>query len=95
VALYPENLTQQKQWLDQSCHSLKHDPGGAAQLYQQMLKLSESQEHPKPIQDALNAAVTYFHNYLHQMDDALYREQQYPIGSSVTEAACKTVIKQR
>jgi hypothetical protein len=95
VALYPENLTQQKQWLDQSCHQLKHDPGGAAQLYQQMLKLSESQGHPKPIQDSLNAAVTYFHNHLHQMDYALYREQQYPIGSGVTEAACKTVIKQR
>jgi len=95
VALYPENLTQQKQWLDQSCHQLKHDPGGAAQLYQQMLKRSESQGHPKPIQDSLKAAVTYFHNHLHQMDYALYREQQYPIGSGVTEAACKTVIKQR
>ncbi len=95
VALYPENLTQQKQWLDQSCHQLKHDPGGATQLYQQMLKLSESQAHPKTIQDHLNAAVTYFHNHLHQMNYALYREQHYPIGSGVTEAACKTVIKQR
>lgn len=60
-----------------------------------MLKLSQSQAYPKPIQDNLNAAVTYFHNHLHQMNYALYREQHYPIGSGVTEAACKTVIKQR
>ena len=29
------------------------------------------------------------------MDYALFREQNYPIGSGVTEAACKTLIKQR
>jgi hypothetical protein len=40
VALYPKDLTQQKQWLDHCCHSLKHDHGAATQLYQQMLELS-------------------------------------------------------
>jgi len=29
------------------------------------------------------------------MNYAFYRNQHYPIGSGVTEAACKTVIKQR
>ncbi len=33
AALYPENLAQQKQWLTQSCHQLKHDTGSATQLY--------------------------------------------------------------
>jgi hypothetical protein len=95
VALYPKDLSQQKQWLDQSCHALKHDNGTATQLYQQMLQLSQSQQHPKAIQDNLAAAVTYFHNHIHQMNYALYGEKHYPIGSGVTEAACKTVIKQR
>jgi hypothetical protein len=95
VALYPDALAQQKQWLHQSCHQLKHDAGAATQLYQQMLELSQSPAHPKSIQAHLNAAVTYFHNHLHQMDYPLYREHHYPIGSGVTEAACKTVIKQR
>ena len=53
------------------------------------------QRHPKTIQDNLSAAVTYFQNHLHQMNYAFYRDQHYPIGSGVTEAACKTVIKQR
>jgi hypothetical protein len=95
VALYPKDTTEQKQWLDQSCHKLKHDVGAAALLYKEMLHLSQSLEHPKNIQDNLAAAVTYFRNHLHQMNYAFYRDRQFPVGSGVTEAACKTVIKQR
>lgn len=95
VALHPKDLKAQQQWLTESCHHLKHDPGGATELYQQMLKLSQSQAHPPTIQQNLNASVTYFRNHLHQMNYALYRDYHYPIGSGVTEAACKTVIKQR
>ncbi len=43
----------------------------------------------------MDASVTYFRNHLHEMNYALYREQHYPMGSGVTEAACKTAIKQR
>jgi hypothetical protein len=95
VALYPKDLTQQQQWLDEKCHQLKHDSGSALQLYQQMRELSQSQTYPQTMQDNLTAAVTYFQNHLHQMNYAFYRTQHYPIGSGVTEAACKTVIKQR
>ena len=95
VALYPKDLTQQQQWLNQTCDQLKHDSGAAAQLYAQMRELFQSQTHPQTIQDHLSAAVTYFQNHLHQMNYAFCRDQHYPIGSGVTEAACKTVIKQR
>jgi hypothetical protein len=95
VALYPEDLAQQKPWLTESCHQLKHDSGAATQLYEPMLELSVSQTHSKTIQENLDAAVTYFRDHLHQMNDAAYREKHYPTGSGVTEAACKTVIKQR
>jgi len=57
---YPKDLTQQQQWLNQTCHQLKHDSGAAAQLYEQMRELSQSQRHPQTIQDNLSAAVTYF-----------------------------------
>jgi hypothetical protein len=95
VALHPEDLVGQKQWLTQSCHQLKHEGAAATQLYEEMLKLSSSFKHPKTIQENLDAAVTYFRNHLHQMNYADYRDKHYPIGSGVTEAACKTVIKQR
>ena len=95
TALYPQDVNQQKQYLSQSCHQLKHEAGAATRLYEQMAQLSQSDTHTKAIQEKLNAAVTYFHNHLHQMNYSDYRDRAYPIGSGVTEAACKTVIKQR
>lgn len=95
MALYSKDISQQQQWLTEKCHHLKHDLGAATQLYEQMLQVSMSQTHSQTIQENLDAAVTYFRNHLHQMNYADYRENRYPIGSGVTEAACKTVIKQR
>lgn len=94
AALYPKQTGEQKQWLDEKCHQLKHDEGAAKALYQQMRRLVQK-THPKTIGENLDAAVTYFRNHLDQMDYADYRSHQYPIGSGVTEAACKTVVKQR
>jgi hypothetical protein len=45
--------------------------------------------------EGLDAAITYFTNHQHLMDYARMREKKYPIGSGVTEAACKVIIKQR
>lgn len=41
------------------------------------------------------SAITYIENHKHKMDYAEYKKLGYPIGSGVTEAACKTLIKQR
>ncbi len=95
VALYPKDSEQQKQWLKINSHKLKHELGAADLLYKEMLELSQSGKRPKGIQEKLVAAVTYYQNHRHQMNYALYREKYYPIGSGVTEAACKTLIKQR
>lgn len=54
-----------------------------------MIKLTAS------AREGLQSAVTYFANHLHCMDYAGWSERQLPIGSGVTEAACKTIIKQR
>ena len=43
----------------------------------------------------LQDCITYFGNHLHQMRYAHYVENAIPIGSGVTEAACKTLVKQR
>jgi hypothetical protein len=95
VALYPKDLEQQKRWLKINSHKLKHELGAADLLSQQMRELSQSGKHPKAIEEKLAAAVTYYENHRHQMNYAVYREKYYPIGSGVTEAACKTLIKQR
>lgn len=50
---------------------------------------------PKTVREKLDAAITYFRNHKHQMNYAHYQTQALPIGSGVTEAACKTLVKQR
>jgi len=50
---------------------------------------------PKNYRDKLGAAITYYKNHRHQMGYISYTEHYFPIGSGVTEAACKTLIKQR
>ena len=45
--------------------------------------------------EQLQAAITYFENQMPRMDYAANVAANLPIGSGVTEAACKTLIKQR
>lgn len=60
-----------------------------------MQTLQQDKTLTETIQQDLQAAVTYFHNHQQQMNYAGYQQQHYPIGSGITEAACKTLIKQR
>jgi hypothetical protein len=45
--------------------------------------------------EVLLKTITYFENNIQRMKYAQYQKQGYPIGSGVTEAACKVVVKQR
>ncbi len=49
----------------------------------------------KTQREALQTAETYYRNHLGSMDYAGWQQKRQPIGSGVTEAACKTLIKQR
>jgi hypothetical protein len=95
AVLYPDDPIEQQQWLSENCHKLKHHPGAAAELYELMIPLTRKRGVPTLLKDNLRAAITYFKNHQHQMHYAEYRAKHYPIGSGVTEAACKTLVKQR
>ena len=49
----------------------------------------------KTVKENLQAALTYFKNHKQMMDNAMQIEKNLPIGSGVTEAACKKLVKQR
>ena len=93
--MYPRQSGKQKQYRELLCHQLKHDAGAAETILQTMELLQHTAPLSKSARKALDAAATYFTNHHHQMDYAAYRQQHYPIGSGVTEAACKTLVKQR
>ena len=67
---------------------------GPSQVYAQM------QEWHRGIfelekQEKAQAHLTYFNNQKHRMRYKYFRDQEWPIGSGVVEASCKTLVKQR
>ena len=74
---------------------LKHEPNAvfrilhSAAKYRSELKLTDKEE------GAYRKAYQYLNNHNTHMDYQTYRHLGLPIGSGITEAACKTVFTQR
>lgn len=84
-----------RQWFEENRRRLKEEDGAAEHLLKEMKKaLTERQPKGSALKE-LRAAISYFENHLPRMNYAQYRRDCLPIGSGVTEAACKTVVKQR
>lgn len=84
---------ERKEWLDDSCHKLKHNYGAATRLLHEMEnRLSSTRGDNR---EKLKSTVTYFTNQGERMKYAKNVENDLPIGSGITEAACKVIIKQR
>jgi len=95
-ALYPaaKQLEEQQQWLEDQCSRLKHKKGAATRIEKSLHKAIGEVRIKKERED-LQKAATYFTNQKHRMR---YSEMVYkalPIGSGVTEAGCKVIVKQR
>jgi len=95
-AVYPMSRLEgkRKDWLADACHRLKHDKNAALDLLEEMKAIDTSQI-KDDVESKLKAAITYFTNQSHRMKYDHYRAMNLPIGSGVTEAACKTLVKQR
>lgn len=82
-------------WLEKSCHHLKHQVDAVTSQLNELKRIREQKKLSASNQEKLDSAITYLTNQGKRMDYSTYRSKQLPIGSGVTEAACKTVIKQR
>jgi hypothetical protein len=82
-------------WFQASRHRLKEENEGAASLLTEMKSALNERSIRGEARQKLEAAITYFENHLSKMDYSHYQKLCLPIGSGVTEAACKTVVKQR
>lgn len=82
-------------WAETACHRLKQENGAAAQLLAEMKNRRQEGVRGKAKREALDKAITYFENNQDKMDYAVYRAMGLPIGSGVTEAACKCIAKAR
>jgi len=83
-------------WAQEACSHLKHREGAAAGLlaiFDERLK--SKRRIAAADREAVEKAATYFRNNLERMDYASYSAQGLPIGSGVTEAGCKLLVKKR
>lgn len=87
-----KNEAQRREWLDEVCHDLKHKRNGAKLIQREM---KEYRKQIMTVPEILDKTITYFENNLHRMNYVKYQKEGYPIGSGVTEAACKVIAKQR
>lgn len=96
-ATHPHRQAEGKrsQWQHEHCRKLKHDPAALDLLIDEAAKLSHRRTLSQTLRDDALSAWTYFTNHRHQMDYPGFVAAGLPIGSGVTEAACKTLVKQR
>jgi hypothetical protein len=83
-------------WVEHQLHQLKHKQG-AASRFLSLLEDFVSTTVLKNAEDATTilATITYFENQKERMKYSYSVARNWPIGSGVTEAACKTLIKHR
>jgi len=86
----------QKLWIQEQCHKLKHNKGGAKRL---LSLVSDSQDSckNKAEKEVLNKTKSYFKNNTQKNRMHYYKfvDSVVPIGSGATEAACKVLVKER
>ena len=85
-----------EKWMEDNCHTLKHDPGGGEAVLKRLRSQAKIRPWAKDDED-VQRAITYFANQsgAGRMDYASRVAAKEPIGSGVTEAACKVIVKQR
>ena len=85
-----------REWLDEHCHTLKHEPGGAGVVLRRLKTQARTKPWAKDDED-VTRAIGYFANQhgAGRMDYAARVAAGEPIGTGVTEAACKVIVKQR
>ena len=96
-AQYPQRRDAQRRadWQHAYCRKLKHDPEALDLLIGEARRLAHRPGLAQQVRDDVGSARTYLDNHRHQMDYPAFVAAGLPIGSGVTEAACKTLVKQR
>jgi hypothetical protein len=96
AVIYRGQPQTRQRWMDENCHTLKHDLGGAETVLKRLKSLAKVRPWAKADED-VQRAITYVTNQsgAGRMDYAPRVAAHEPIGSGVTEAACKVLVKQR
>ncbi len=96
-AIFGRDKTNKNIWEDDFSHNLKHKQGSASRFLKELNIQRANLDGRNFIErdEEIRQVITYFDNHKSKMSYARYLKDNLPIGSGVTEAACKVLIKQR
>ena len=84
-----------RQWLQDRCHPLKHEPDAARGILTEMRAFKRKRKLSESVRGDVLSAIRYFENHLPLMNYSEHVQGNLPMSSGVAEAACKTLVKQR
>jgi len=96
-AIFGRDEIKKTLWEEEFSHDLKHKQGAAGRLIKELEKQRAALDKKNWIErdEVLRQVITYYQNHQGKMTYAQHVKNNLPIGSGITEAACKTLIKQR
>lgn len=94
-AAFGEDAAAHQAWLRETLHDLKHGDRAAEKLLRRLRKRLRDPELPAALRGEVEKARHYIETNLDRMDYAALRGAGLLIGSGITEAACKHIVKER
>jgi hypothetical protein len=94
-ALFGKSTKEGQRWFGRMRHWLRDRCQGVTQVLRSAMQHYNRRKLSKAEEEEFWKAYRYLRNHSRLMAYARYRRQGLPIGSGVTEAACKTVFTQR
>ncbi|MCH7559721.1 MAG: ISKra4 family transposase [Planctomycetes bacterium] len=84
-------------WEDNFSHDLKHKQGSASRFLKELETQRANLDDKNFIErdEEVRQVITYYENHKNKMSYSRHLKNNLPIGSGVTEAACKVLVKQR
>ncbi len=94
-AIFGKGNSEGDTWYESKRSELLEEHDGAEKVYRSLLYYQKNYSDTKDRRESLSREVTFFRNNRDRMEYKRFRENGWPIGSGVIEAACKSVVKCR
>ena len=94
-AIFGQGDPEGKKWYESKKRVLLEEDDGAEEVYRSLLYYQKNYKDPKERQRSLACELKFFRNNKSRMEYKRFRDNGWPIGSGVIEAACKSIVKCR
>ena len=96
-AIFGRDKINKKNWEDKFSHDLKNKQGSASRFLKELESQRANLDKRNFIErdEEIRQVITYYKNHKDKMSYSNHLKNNLSIGSGVTEAACKVLIKQR